>query len=76
MAEDVLVASFYSPYRHGEVWLWYCPHEESYRCVYKIAEGGKRLGAQFCVSAALYGEVAAMVMDAMDVARTPLDRRS
>ena len=76
MAEDFLVASFHSPYCHGEVWLWYCPHGESYRCVYEIAEGGERLGAQFCVPAVLYDEVAAMVMDAMDIARTPLDRRS
>lgn len=76
MAEDFLVASFRSPYRHGEVRLWYCPHGDEYRCAYEIIEGGAKLRAQFCVSAALYDEVAAMVMDAMDIARTPLDRRS
>lgn len=76
MAEDVLVASFHSPYRYGEVRLWYCPHGDEYRCAYEIIADGAKLGAQFCVSAVLYDEVAAMVMDAMDIARTPLDRRS
>lgn len=76
MAEDVLVASFHSPYRYGEVRLWYCPHGDEYRCAYEIVEGGAKLGAQFCTPAAMYDEVAAMVMDAMDIASTPLDRRS
>ena len=76
MAEDVLVASFHSPYRYGEVRLWYCPHGDEYRCAYEIIDNGAKLGAQFCVSAVMYGEVAAMVMDAMDIASTPLDRRS
>ena len=76
MAEDVLVASFHSPYRHGEVRLWYCPHADEYRCAYEIIDNGAKLGAQFCVPAALYDEVAAMVMDAMDIARTPLNRRN
>lgn len=76
MAEDVLVASFHSPYRHGEVRLWYCPHNNVYRCAYEIGEGGAKLGAQFCTPAAMYDEVAAMILDAMDIARMPLDRRS
>ena len=76
MAEDVLVASFHSPYRYGEVRLWYCPHGDEYRCAYEIVEGGAKLGAQFCVPAALYDEVAAMILDAMGIASTPLDRRS
>lgn len=76
MDEDVLVASFHSPYRYGEVRLWYCPHGDEYRCAYEIVEGGAKLGAQFCVLAVMYDDVAVMVMDAMDIARTPLDRRS
>ena len=76
MAEDVLVASFHSPYRYGEVRLWYCSHGDEYRCAYEIIDDGAKLGAQFCVPAALYDEVAAMVMDAMDIATTPLCRRS
>lgn len=75
MAEDVFVASFHSPYRYGEVRLWYCPHGDEYRCAYEIIDNGAKLGAQFCVPAALYDEVAMMVMDAMDIASTPLDRR-
>ena len=76
MAEDVLVASFHSPYRHGEVRLWYCPHGDEYRCAYEIVEGGAKLGAQFCVSAVMYDEGADMISDAMGIASTPLDRRS
>ena len=76
MADDVLVASFRSPYPHGEVRLWYCPHGDEYRCAYEIVEGGAKLGAQFCVLAVMYDEVAAMILDAMDIAGTPLDRRS
>ena len=76
MAEDVLVASFHSPYRHGEVRLWYCPHGDEYRFADEIVEGGEKLGAMFCVSAVMYDEVAAMILDAMGIASTPLDRRS
>lgn len=76
MDEDVFVASFYSPYRYGEVRLWYCPHGDEYGCAYEIIDNGAKLGAQFCVPAALYDEVAEMVMTATDIARTPLDRRN
>ena len=76
MDEDFLVASFHSPYRYGEVRLWYCPHGDEYRCAYEIIDDGAKLGAQFCVPAALYDEVAEMVMTATDIAGTPLDRRS
>lgn len=74
--EDVEVASFCSPYCRGEVRLWYCPHSDVYRCVYGIVDNGVNLRAQFCVHAAMYDEVAAMIMDAMDIATTPLDRRN
>ena len=55
--------------------MWYCPHGDEYRCAYEIVEGGAKLGAQFCVSAVMYDEVADMISDAMGIARTPLDRR-
>ena len=76
MAEDVLVASFHSPYRYGEVRLWYCPQGDEYRCSYEIVEGCAKLGAQVCVPAALYDDVSAMILDAMDIASTQLERRS
>ena len=76
MTEDVKLASFHSPYRHGEVRLWYCPHNDAYRCAYEIIDSDSKLQAQFCVSAALYNEVAEMILDAMDIASTPLNRRS
>ena len=76
MTEDIEVASFRSPYRHGEVRLWYSSYNDVYRCTYEIISNGAKLEAQFCVHAAMYNEVAAMIMDAMDIARTPLNRRS
>ena len=74
--KDIEIASFCSPYRYGKVRLWYCPHNDGYRCTYEIIDNGAKLEAQFCVHSAIYGEVAAMIMDAMDIARTPLNRRS
>ena len=76
MTKDVEIASFHSPYRHGEVRLWYSSYDDVYRCTYEIINNGAKLEAQFCVHAAMYNEVAAMIIDAMDIARTPLNRRS
>lgn len=75
MTEDIEMASFHSPYRHGEVRLWYSLYNDVYRCTYEIISNGAKLEAQFCVHAAMYDEVAEMIMDAMDIARTPLNRR-
>lgn len=75
MTKDIELASFRSPHRHGEVRLWYCPELDMYRCTYEIIDNGARLEAQFCVPAAMYNEVVAMLMDAMDIASTPLTRR-
>ena len=76
MVKDIELASFRSPYRHGEVRLWYSSYNDVYRCTYEIISNGAKLEAQFCVHAAMYDEVAAMIMDAMDIASTPLNRRS
>lgn len=76
MTKDIEIASFHSPYRHGEVRLRYCPELDMYRCVYRIIDNGVKLDAQFCVYTGMYDEVAMMIMDAMDIARTPLNRRS
>ena len=76
MTKDIELASFRSPHRHGEVRLQYCPELDMYRCTYEIISNGAKLEAQFCVLAVMYNEVAAMIMDAMDIARTPLNRRN
>ena len=76
MDKDVKLASFHSPYCHGEVRLWYCPELDMYRCVYEVIDNGAKLEAQFCVYAEMYDEVAMMIIDAMHIARTPLNRRS
>ena len=76
MTKDIEIASFHSPYCHGEVRLWYSSYDDIYRCTYEIIDNGAKLEAQFCVHAAMYNEVAAMIMDAMDIARTPLNRRN
>lgn len=76
MDKDVKLASFHSPYRHGEVRLWYCPELDMYRCVYEVIDNGVKLEAQFCVYAEMYDEVAMMIINAMDIASTPLNRRN
>ena len=75
MTKDIEIASFHSPYQYGDVLLCYCPHSDIYRCSYEIFDNGESLRAQFCVPAVMYDEVAAMIMDAMDIAETPLNRR-
>lgn len=75
MTKDIEVASFHSPHRYGEVRLWYCPELDMYRCVYEIIDNGARLEAQFCVYAEMYDEVAMMIINAMNIASTPLNRR-
>lgn len=76
MTKDIEIASFRSPYQYGDVLLCYCPHSDVYRCSYEIFDNGAKLEAQFCVYAEMYDEVAMMIIDVMDIARTPLDRRS
>lgn len=73
---DMKVATFLSQYLGGEVELWYCPHSSSYELRYDIAfyspDGLCSATALTSYSASDSAQVAALVLDAIDVARTPL----
>lgn len=73
---DMKVATFLSRYLGGEVELWYCPHSSSYELRYDIAfyspDGLCSATALTSYSASDSAQVAALVLDAIDVARTPL----
>ena len=77
---DMKVATFSSRYHGGEVELWYCPHSLSYELRYKMAfylpDGFCSTIAVASYSAADNAQVAALMLDAIDIARTPLKERS
>ena len=71
---DVKVAVFSSQYLGGDVGLWYCPHSSSYELRYDVCSPD---GLRSAVAVASYGagdrdQVAGMLLDAIDIARTPL----
>lgn len=77
MAEhDMKVAVFSSQFVGGEVELWYCPHSSSYELRYDIAfyspDGLCSATALTSYSASDSAQVAALVLDAIDIAHTPL----
>ncbi len=76
---DMRVAVFTSPFAGGGVRLWYCPHAHQYELRYTV-----RLctlaGSDDCMAACVYdaadsSQVAGLMLDAIDIARTPLSRR-
>lgn len=73
---DMKVAVFTSPFAGGGVRLWYCPHDHRYELRYTV-----RLctlaGFDDCMAACTCGaadssQVAGLMLDAIDIARTPL----
>ena len=76
---DMKVATFSSRYHGGEVGLWYCPHSLSYELRYKMAfyspDGLCSAIAVASYSASDNAQVAALMLDAIDIARTPLLER-
>ena len=77
---DMKVAMFSSRYHGGEVGLWYCPHSSSYELRYGVAFYSPD-GLCSAIAVASYGaadnaQVAALVLDAIDIARTPLLERN
>lgn len=73
---DMKVAVFPSQHLGGDVELWYCSHSQSYRLKYDVAfytpDGLKSAIALASYSATDYGQVADVLVDAIDIARTPL----
>lgn len=77
MAEyDMKVATFSSQFVGGNVELWYCPHGQRYELRYAVRF---RASVGFCNATALCaydagdgGQVVDLMLDAIDIARTPL----
>ena len=72
---DMMVATFLSKYRGGDVGLWYCHHCQRYRLRYTVQfrtpTGVSDFTASCAYDAADSSQVAALMLDAIDIARTP-----
>ena len=77
---DMRVATFSSKYRGGDVVLWYCPHNHLYELLYTVwflTPGGFFDASVWCAyDAADESQVADLMLDAIDIARTPLMERN
>lgn len=78
--DDMGVAVFASPFAGGGVRLWYCPSGHRYELRYAVRF--RSPSGDVCSALALcaydagdYGQVADLVIDAIDIARTPLSER-
>ena len=74
---DMGVAVFASPFKGGGVRLWYCPCDHRYELRYAVrfhtSSGGVCNALALCAyDAGDSGQVADLMIDAIDVARTPL----
>lgn len=78
MAEhDMKVATFSSQFVGGNVELWYCPHGQRYELRYAVQFrspcGGVCGGSALCAyDAGDSSRVVDLMLDAIDIARTPL----
>jgi hypothetical protein len=77
---DMKIAKFLSQYQDGVVELWYCLHDHSYQLRYGVGFRSQN-GGYFTVATASYdasdnAQVASLMLDAIDIARTPLLERS
>ena len=73
---DMMIATFSSPFVEGNVKLWYCPHGHRYELRYAVRF---RTLAGVCNATALCAydagdgsQVVDLMLDAIDIARTPL----
>lgn len=77
---DMNVAVFASPFMGGGVRLWYCPRGQQYELRYTVqcrTPGGFCDASAWCAyDAADKSQVADLMLDAIDIARTPLMERS
>lgn len=73
---DVKVAVFPSQHLGGDVELWYCSRRQVYELKYDVAfyspDGLCSAVALASYSATDYDQVADVLIDAIDIARTPL----
>ena len=77
---DMNVAVFASPFMGGGVRLWYCPCDHRYELRYTVRSrtpGGFSDASACCAyDAADISQVADLMLDAIDIARTPLLERN
>lgn len=74
---DMKVSTFESSFVGGRVELWYCPHGQRYELRYAVQFrtpcGGVCGGSALCAYDAGDGsQVVDLMLDAIDIARTPL----
>ena len=74
---DMMIAIFPSLFVGGNVGLWYCPHSQRYELRYAVQF--RSLGGGICGGSALCAydagdgsQVVDLMLDAIDIARTPL----
>lgn len=76
---DMNVAVFASPFVGGGVRLWYCPHGHRYELRYAVGfrtpVGFSDFMASCAYDAADSSQIADLMLDAIDIARTPLSDR-
>ena len=75
--DDMMIATFSSLFVGGNVKLWYCPHGQRYELRYAIQFrtpcGGVCGASALCAYDAGDGsQVVDLMLDAIDIARTPL----
>lgn len=77
---DMKVAVFPSQHWGGDVGLWYCPHAHSYVLQYTVGfrtPGGVSDSTAWCsYDAADESQIAVLMLDAIDIASTPLLERN
>lgn len=77
---DMNVAVFASPFAGGGVRLWYCPrgcrYELRYAVRFRTSIGFSNFTASCAYDAADSSQVAALMLDAIDIARKPLKDRN
>lgn len=76
---DMMVAVFPSLFARGSVGLWYCPHGQQYELKYAVrfrtSAGVCDARASCACDAGDGGQVADLMLNAIDIARTPLLER-
>nr|DAM00645.1 MAG TPA: hypothetical protein [Caudoviricetes sp.] len=77
---DMNVAVFASPFAGGGVRLWYCPRGQRYELRYTVRfrtpTGFSDSTASCAYDAADSYQIADLMLDAIDIARTPLMERN
>lgn len=77
---DRKIATFHSPFKGGDVGLWYCAHRSMYELRYDARfysqDGLIDVAALVAYDACDHDQVVDMIVDATDLALTPLLERN